>query len=212
MDASRDPSPTVDELPLLGEVFAIELANSHYRGDHDDLDFLADADAVATWFAHAPAAAGVTVPRPLPTDAVAALRRVRDATRLLLGQAADDRRSPAAAGAAEVLHSASRRAAGHLALDVGHDGAPAWHLHHDGSDTDVLVAATASRCILFLGGDDVGRVRRCARAGCPMFFVQRHRARRFCHDSCAHTTRQARYYRSMVRPRRARPADPASGP
>jgi predicted RNA-binding Zn ribbon-like protein len=126
---------------------------------------------------------------------------VRDATRLLLGQAQ----------AVEVLHRASRRAAGHLALDVGHDGASIWHLHHDGSDADVLVAAVASRCILFLGSDDVGRVRCCARAVCPMFFVQRHRARRFCHDSCAHTTRQARYYRSTVWPRRARPADPAAG-
>jgi predicted RNA-binding Zn ribbon-like protein len=95
-----------------------------------------------------------------------------------------------------VLHGAARRAPGHLVLDLDEQSGPVWRLHHEGTADAVIVAAVASRCILFLGGEDAGRVRRCARPACPMLFVQHHRARRFCHDTCAHSVRQARYYRS----------------
>lgn len=205
VSASPDPTWTVDDLPLLGEAFAVELANTCYRSDREDLDFLADADAVAMWFEHASAAAGIAVPGRVPPDGVAAIRRVRDATRLILAQAADDASPPSGAPAAETLNREARRAVAHLALDVGGDGVPTWQLRHEGRDVDVFVAATAGRCILFLGGPDIARVRRCEHPHCPMFFVQRHRARRFCHESCAHSIRQARYYRSALRQRRAGP-------
>lgn len=185
----------VDDLPLPGEPFAVELANTHYVTSRDDHDFLADPAAVRTWFRHAPAALGIVVPPHPSPDTVAAIRRVRDATRLFLTPSADESGSPARVQAAEVLHREARRAAGHLALDLG-DGAPRWRLHHEGSEQDVFVSATASRCILFLGGDDVERVRACAHPDCPILFVQRHRARRFCGEPCAHSMRQARYYRS----------------
>lgn len=205
MPAMSDPTWTVEDLPLLGETFAVELANTRYVTNLEDLDVLADADAAGLWFAHAPAAADLTVPARLPRGSLAAIRQVRDATRLLLG-------SGVGSGdpAAEVLHRASRRAAAHLALGVDDAGAPTWHLHHEGRACDVLVAAVAGRCILFLGGADAARVRRCEHPGCPMVFVQRHRGRRFCHETCAHSARQARYYRSMLRPRRADPAQDAT--
>ena len=179
-----------DDLPLLGEAFAVELANSDHRSGHEERDFLAAPDGVAAWFAHAPAAADLVVPAPLAPEVAAAVRGIRDATRLLL--TADS--ATARADAAELLHREARRAAGHLALDLG-GGAPAWRLHHEGDVGDVFSAAVACRAILFLGGDDVRRVRRCARPTCPMLFVARHKARRFCHDTCAHSVRQARYYR-----------------
>ena len=63
------------------------------------------------------------------------------------------------------------------------------------------MATVAARCILFLAGDDAGRVRRCARPACPLLYIQHHRARRFCSERCAHGVRQARYYRATKRPR-----------
>ena len=180
------------DLPLLGEAFAVELANSDHRSGHEERDFLAAPDGVAAWFAHAAAAADLVVPAPLRPEVAAAVRGIRDATRLLLTATAPDS-APARADAAELLHQEARRAAGHLALDVG--GAPAWRLHHEGDVGDVFRAAVACRAILFLGGEDVRRVRSCARPTCPMLFVARHKARRFCHDTCAHSVRQARYYR-----------------
>lgn len=182
-----------DGLPLLGEAFAVELANSDHRTGHEDRDFLAAPEDIAAWFAHAPAAADLVAPAPLPPEVAAAVRGIRDATRLLLTETVDGHRAATRADAAELLHQEARRAAGHLALDV--DGAPTWQLHHEGEVHDVFLAAVASRCILFLGGEDAGRIQRCARSVCPMLFVTRHRARRFCSDTCAHSVRQARYYR-----------------
>lgn len=186
----------VDDLPLLGEAFAVELANTRYRNDREDLDFLSDADAIATWFRHAPDAGRVPVPSRISPASADAIRRVRDAARHLLADTADGVRSPPSGAAAETLHREACRAPAHLALDLG-DQTLTWSLHHTGAADDVFVATVASQCILFLGGDDAPRVRRCARPACPMFFVRRHRARRFCHESCAHSVRQARYYRSV---------------
>jgi predicted RNA-binding Zn ribbon-like protein len=128
---------------------------------------------------------------------------VRDAVRALLelaigpGSAVD---SAAGELAVATLHTAARGAAAHVVLDLDADGrACGWTLRHDGSPQDVLTAELASRSILFLGGPDLGQVRRCARPGCSMLFVQRHRSRRFCHPSCAHGQRQARYYRAHRR-------------
>lgn len=198
----------VEDLPLLGETFAVELANTLYDGDGVDLDFLADANAITTWSAHAPAAAGMAVPKRLSSESVATIRRIRDATRQLLADAAIGARSASGLEAADVLHRGARHAAAHLALDVSGNGTPTWHVHYDGRDDGVFVATVASRCILFLGGDEAGRVRQCERSDCPLYFVQRHRARRFCDESCSHSTRQARYYRSLIRQRRAEATSP----
>jgi predicted RNA-binding Zn ribbon-like protein len=182
-----------DRLPLLGETFAVELANSDHRTGHEERDFLAASDDIAAWFARAPAAAGIVVPAPLSPEVAAAVRGIRDATRLFLTETVDGHHAAARADAAELLHREARSAPGHLALDI--DGARTWRLHHEGDVDDVFRAAVACRCILFLGGDDADRVQRCARPACPMLFVRRHRARRFCEDTCAHSVRQARYYR-----------------
>jgi predicted RNA-binding Zn ribbon-like protein len=185
----------VNEMPLLGEPFTVEFANTRYVGEREDVDFLEHEAAVRTWFAHAPAALDLAVPSALTAATAAAVRDIRDATRLLLTDLADG--SPELSPtAAEALNAASRRAPGHLALDVG--GPPSWGLLHDGAPADVFVATVAARCILFLAGEDAGRVRRCARPACPLLFTQHHRARRFCSEHCAHSVRQARYYRATT--------------
>lgn len=189
-----DAAVPADALPLLGEPFAVELANSDYATH--GVDFLAD-DLIEKWFAYAAAPARLDSAHGVPRTAAQPLREVRDATRLLLGGIADGHQPARAAAAVHTLNAAARRAPSHLALEVAADTAPSWALHHAGRSVDVLVAQVASRCILFLGGGDVSRVRRCARSQCPMFFVQHHKARRYCHESCAHSVRQARYYRRV---------------
>ncbi|MDI6104788.1 ABATE domain-containing protein [Actinoplanes sp. NEAU-A12] len=194
-----------EELPLLGEEFAVEFANSLYRSPHEHLDFLATPPAVRSWFSLAQPAAGLTLPREVSAELARDLRSVRDAVRALLEHAAAVRGparppyGPETATAVQTLHASARRARAHLILEAsaGSEG-PGWTLSHEGPLPDVLVAATASRCILFLGGEDIGNVRICARPGCPMLFVRRHRARRYCHESCGHNLRQARYYRART--------------
>ena len=179
----------------------MELANTRYRSDRDDLDFLDDPAAVHRWFASAPSAADLAVPPGLGPATAARLRDVRDATRSLLTEMADGS-STLPEAAAEELHQASRRAPAHLGLDLWTAGSPSWVLHHDGAPEDVFVASVAARCILYLAGDDAGHVRRCARPACPLLFTQHHRARRFCSEHCAHSVRQARYYQATKRNRR----------
>lgn len=196
-DPADATSWTSEDLPLLGETFAVELANSHYRSAREDIDFLTDI-GIRTWFQHAPAATDIAIPSDLASATVAVVRRTRDATRLLLEESADGMRTSRAEDSVATLRSAAGRAPARLVVELsdGSCGPAAWRLHHEGRPDDVFVAVVASRCILFLGTEQARRVRRCARPVCPMLFVQNHRARRYCHESCAHTERQARYYRS----------------
>jgi predicted RNA-binding Zn ribbon-like protein len=180
-----------EDLPILGEPFAVELANSLYASHHEVTDFLTD-DVITAWFAHAPDAAGLSVPEPPDPASGTELRNVRDAVRTLLTDRVEGRVGTASARAAQVLHQATQRASLHLALDLD-SAPPRWTLRFDGKGVDVWIAEVAARCILFVGGDDVARVRRCERRGCPMLFVQRHRSRRFCNQLCSHVVRQARY-------------------
>ena len=196
---------TKEELPLLDEEFAVEFANSLYRSPHEHLDFLETPPAVRSWFALAQPAAGLTLPQEVTAELVRDLRSVRDAIRTLLEHAAAiptparPPYGPEAATAVQTLHASARRACAHVVLDTAAGSQePGWTLAHDGSPPDVLVAVIASRCILFLGGEDIDNVRICARPNCPMLFVQRHRARRYCHESCGHSLRQARYYRART--------------
>lgn len=191
-----------DELPVLREALAVDLANSHYVGDGEDLDFLARRDHAEAWFAAIEPVDGVRVPARLTDETLAALRRVRDATRAALLEVAHTEQVSASSAwhrASEVLHGAAKAAPAHLALDLTGDQ-PAWRIHHSGPAGPALVAAIASQCVLFLGGEQVSRVRRCARPACPMLFVRHHKARRFCSQECAHSVRQARYYRRYHAP------------
>ena len=208
--SSPDQAPGADEdPPLLGEPLAVELANSLYRSPHEHRDFLSTPTAVRYWFSVAEPAASLALPREITPELCKDLRNLRDAVRALLEHAdrshGPDRApyGPAAAGAVEVLHASAHRASTHVVLGTGPGGGgtgggTGWTLAHDGTPDDVLVTAVASRCILFLGGPDREHVRVCARPDCPMLFVRRHRARRFCHESCAHSLRQARYYRTRT--------------
>lgn len=219
MSSPGDPPATDEEPPLLGEQFAVELANSLYRSRHEHLDFLGTPTAVRSWFSLAEPAADLAVPRNISSELVRDLRSVRDAVRALLEHAAAapgqarPPYGPEAASAVRTLEASARGACAHVVLvAAAGSGGTGWTLAHDGPPDDVLVAAVASRCILFLGGADIDEVRVCARPDCPMLFVRRHRARRFCHESCAHSLRQARYYRARTARTAPREAPPGPGP
>ncbi len=180
-------------MPLIGEKFAVEFANSHYIGEREDVDFLETPETVATWFENSPQLSDLAVPRGLNAAATATLRELRDATRVLLTGLADG--DPTLSeDAAEVLHRASGRAPAHLALNVQDRARRTWELHHQGPPDAVFLAAVAARCILFLAGEDACHVRRCVRPWCPLLFTQDHRSRRYCSQYCARKVRQSRYY------------------
>ncbi|MEQ1569745.1 MAG: CGNR zinc finger domain-containing protein [Myxococcota bacterium] len=165
-----------DELPILGEPVAIELANTWYG--EGERDFLADADVGGRWVRAA-------VPEPPPEVSAAEvhlLRTLRDAVRTLLDPAgtADD---PAAIA---VVNDHAAAACAHPALDRG-----TAQVRYRGAPLACARARLAASCIELVAAR--APVRRCEGPGCAMWFVQHHAHRRFCHDGCSHRARQARY-------------------
>jgi predicted RNA-binding Zn ribbon-like protein len=168
-----------DDLPILGEPLAVELANTRYGEGGAAYDFLADNEQGARWLAEV-----------FPIQTVVewhALREVRDAVHVLLMAAAANQDLDPEAVAVVNRHAA--RAATRVALDLI-DGERRVLASVEG---DVAAVAAAS-CISTLAGPDP--VRRCEGPGCTLLFVQLHRRRRFCHEGCSHRDRQARYRRS----------------
>ena len=78
---------TPDDLPLIGEPLAVELANTLYGDGDDRVDFLATTGLIAMWFAHAGAAP--RLPARLTRRDAGRLRDLRDATHSLIGQTVD---------------------------------------------------------------------------------------------------------------------------
>ena len=95
--------------------------------------------------------------------------------------------------AVTTVKRAARSVPSHLQLHCG-SGNPSAVLGHVGRGIDAFVATLATRCIDFLGGPNLTLVRRCSRTPCPIFFLQVHHKRGFCHEGCAHRARQARHY------------------
>lgn len=181
---------TPDDLPLLGEPLAVELANTLYGAGDDRIDFLATLRLITTWFAHAGAAP--RLPARLTRRDGDRLRDLRDAAHTLIGQTVD--RLPLSPVAVEVLNRHAARGPRVLRLDVVGGGV------RIGSSSpvrgiDAVLGLLAHEAIVLLGGPDAARLRRCDHPDCTMAFVQRHGRRRWCHPSCGHRTRQASYYR-----------------
>jgi predicted RNA-binding Zn ribbon-like protein len=191
----------LEDFPILAEPLAVEFANTLYRlSDGSSIDFLVSPESVKTWFTHAPTAVGITVPADLREAGLTDLRRLRGIVRGLLdgvvsNSSVDDR-------AVSALNSFASRAPARLELTWRTDAATAA-LVHRGHGADVLLAGLASECISFFASSEVTLMRRCERPECFMLFVQQHRRRRFCNDSCSHRVRQARYYRATTRKARA---------
>ncbi len=180
-----------EDLPLLGETLAVEFANTRYGVGPESIDFLGSAARAALWFGAGPWAQDA---RDLdwPPAAHRRLLGLRDAVHgLCAAQVAGAR--PAADDLATVnaaVHGAPR------AVTLWWErGAYQRHEVRRGDPYAQLFAQVADDAVALFGSARREKVRRCPGPGCTMFYEQTHHRRGFCHPSCSHRARQARYYR-----------------
>jgi predicted RNA-binding Zn ribbon-like protein len=188
-------------LPIFGERFPVEFANSRYLHGSEVIDFLGTDDLIRLWFERAPEAADRRLPSRITRAFETDLRDLRDATHHLLHALARPNSSDGVAGNASTIATLNRHAASapsHLRLSWEPGTSPEARTKCSGGQLDVLLAEIASTCIEFIGGPEAKLVRCCSGNGCSLLFVQNHHKRRFCHESCSHRTRQARYYQSTL--------------
>jgi predicted RNA-binding Zn ribbon-like protein len=193
---TSDESPVVadaDDFPILGEPLTVELANTLYTHSSGVIDFLGSADLVTSWFAKAPGAAALSLPSRLSVADADAIRQIRDATHGALGSLVSGRARVDPRHVSVLNHHAAA-ASCHWHLEWSDDAGATAQRVYGGRKPDAFRAQLAGEVIAFLGGPQRSQVRRCAHPDCEMFFVQHHHKRRFCHESCAHRARQARYY------------------
>ena len=170
-----------DELPILGtEPLVVEFANTL----HGDEDFLDTAERAALWFSTAGAR---------PARDVAAARALRDSVHALFTASVTAATPPATA--ITHVNTAAARAPTAPQLVRQPTGALAVGSRGTATGDTALFGDLATACIALLTDDRARLLRRCEAPDCCLFFVQHHPRRRYCHESCAHRDRQARYYR-----------------
>jgi predicted RNA-binding Zn ribbon-like protein len=179
------------EFPFLGtEPIAVEFANTVYGIGANTVDFFRTADLIEQWFALVPAVS--LTPSELGHHA-ARIRALRDAIRIVLSAAADGRVPDQAAVHAVNSAAAAAPTISHMDWDSG-CGPTARRLDITVGSTPVL-GHIATCCIELVTDPRAGIVRRCEGPDCSLLFIRQHHRRRFCHSSCGHRDRQARYYR-----------------
>ncbi|MEM6994349.1 MAG: CGNR zinc finger domain-containing protein [Myxococcota bacterium] len=182
----------IDELPILGEPLAVELANTRYGQGDDAIDFLGTGAAARVWL-EASAAAPTPGVRDLGPQGLTRLSQLRDAVHELCAATVDGR--PVRRSILRAINDASALAPPQRALALGPGGVVGVHTRRVGSVLDRLLATLADETFGLFEGEASARLRRCPGPECGMFFVQHHHRRRFCHASCSHRARQAAYYR-----------------
>ncbi|MEU8324312.1 CGNR zinc finger domain-containing protein [Nonomuraea sp. NPDC048881] len=170
------------DFPVLGtEPISVEFANTLYGTGPDRIDFLATPESISQWLSlipgQGPGLAGATVQ----------VRALRDAVRDVL-LAAIDQATPSPA-ALDTINAVAAAAPTYLRLDWADHTPVASRL-----DSSTF-GRIANCCIGLVSGPRVHDLRRCASPDCTLLFVRAHQRRRYCHPSCAHRDRQARYYR-----------------
>jgi predicted RNA-binding Zn ribbon-like protein len=169
------------ELPILGtEPLVIEFANTLYG----DSDFLGTAELAALWF---------TTLGAQPARDTAAARALRDSIHALFTATVTAAAPPATA----IVHvnATAARAPTSPQLIRHPTGALTAGSRGTATGDAALLGSLATACIELLTDDRARLLRRCDGPDCCLFFVQHHPRRRYCHESCAHRDRQARYYR-----------------
>lgn len=182
------------EFPFLGtEPIAVEFANTAYGIGGNAVDFLRTADMIEQWFALAPAVPGVSAPPSTMGRNAGRVRALRDAIRTVLSAAADGRVPGSAA--IDAVNNAAAAAPTSLRLDWASDSAPAARRLHTTGGSTAALGRIATCCIELVTDPHASVLRRCEGPDCSLLFVRHHLRRRFCHPSCGHRDRQARYYR-----------------
>jgi predicted RNA-binding Zn ribbon-like protein len=187
LPADMDP----DDFPIIGEPLPVEFANSLYFAGEQVIDFLATPDLITTWFALA--AAGVDATDAVRPTGAESIRNLRDAVRTLLTDLALDRGPNDDAVA--TINLAASRAPCHRRLGCGAFGQLEMTRQYSGDAVDALLGRIANETVDLVTGPSRILLRRCTGPGCAMLFVKNHHKRRWCHESCGHRARQARYYR-----------------
>jgi predicted RNA-binding Zn ribbon-like protein len=175
----------VTEFPILGtEPTAVEFANTRYGGGFGiaPVDYLRTARLVDQWFA------AVGRPGRHTAEDAARGRELRDHVHVLFAAAATGAvPSPDAVAGVNAFAAAASPA---LALTWAADGTRRATLVDAGTGVTAVLARLATDAVELLA---TGTLVTCA--GCTMFFVRTHARRRWCHPTCGHRDRQARYYR-----------------
>jgi len=169
------------ELPILGtEPLVVEFANTLYS----DEDFLGTAELAAHWFS----TAGTQ-----PVRDTAAARALRDSIHTLFTATVTAAALPATA--IGHVNATAAQAPTYPQLVRQPNGALVARSRDTATGDPALLGSLAIACIELLTDDRARLLRRCEGPDCCLFFVQHHPRRRYCHESCAHRDRQARYYR-----------------
>jgi predicted RNA-binding Zn ribbon-like protein len=186
-----------EQLPILGEPLPVELANSLYLADGEATDFLATPASAQLWLEHALGPAGVDFPRAISASEAAALRELRDAAVEILSALCQHRTPKPTRVQALNRHAAA--ACAHVELVWSSSDQPSARVRLRGDRFSRMCAQLATACIELCTSEAAGEIRRCEGPGCSLMFVQHHRRRRFCHESCSHRARQRRYVQGMAR-------------
>lgn len=168
------------ELPILGtEPLVVEFANTLYG----DTDFLGTAKLAALWFI----TAGTR-----PARDTATAKALRDSIHALFTATVTGAVPPATAIAH--INATAAQAPTYPQLVRQPTGTLVAASRGTATGDAALLGGLATACIDLLTDDRACLLRRCEAADCCLFFVQHHPRRRYCHESCAHRDRQARYY------------------
>jgi predicted RNA-binding Zn ribbon-like protein len=124
------------------------------------------------------------------------VRALRDRVRELVTAVVDDRPPDPAAVAG--LNAAARAAPTTVELHWAPDGTRTRREVEHAHGSSAVLGRIAASAVELLAGATAGELRRCAAPDCWMLFVRTHPRRRWCHPSCGHRDRQARYYRRRL--------------
>jgi predicted RNA-binding Zn ribbon-like protein len=195
------PDEIADLLP--DEPLPVRLMNTVWADRHGVHDDLTSVDRLRNWFAQT----GLAGAAQLGPEDLAAVRRLRDATRRIAAHVTDDDRPAALAdsddliAALTALNADAASCSPALVLDDG--GRPALRWHPGPREADRSRAELALAAARLLGGDEAGLLRACHGPGCVLYFRKDHPRRGWCSAGCGNRARVARHY-ERHRPRRDR--------
>lgn len=190
-----------EQFPIVGEPLPVEFANTLYLRPGYETDFLATSPSVVTWFDLVAVGSPSPIPRHLSQERCNELRTIRDAVHGILTAVTQARTSgrpvevPTQAVAA--LNAGIGDVGARYVLSWSKGARPSAAVQSTGRGFAAARSFLAIEAASFVAGPNLERVRQCDGPDCPMFFVQHHHKRRFCHEGCAHRARQARYYWSQ---------------
>ncbi|GII56487.1 hypothetical protein Pth03_48760 [Planotetraspora thailandica] len=181
------------DFPILGtEPVAVEFANTRYGIGDDRVEFLGTARWIELWFTRVSAHHGLPPPGGAMGSETARVRALRDAVHQVLSATVDGQVPEP--GAVDTVNAAAAAAPTHLRLDWT-AGTPSAHRLDTTGGSAAVLGRIATCCIELVTRPHSSVLRRCGSPDCSLLFVGNHPRRRYCHPSCAHRDRQARYYR-----------------